>query len=192
MRSKVLMFGGLSLACAWGAGATTLVRGNLDRLVADHSTVVVGEVLSADSRWNEDGSFIVTDVRLLVDETVKGAQRDFLTVTVLGGTVGDLTTVIVGGAELVPGRSYLLFLSPGTLAGAERELTVREHVQGAFDLDEEGGRWVARSQARSHRLLADERGLSNPVGGSDGVPLARLLDAIRVLDRQPAGRREVK
>lgn len=100
--------------------------------------------------------------------------------------------MIVGGAELVPGRSYLLFLTPGRLAGGERELTVREHVQGAFDLDEEDGQWVARSQARVHRLVADERGLSNPVGGSDGVPLAQLLDAIRVLDRQPAGRREVK
>jgi hypothetical protein len=110
---------GLLIAIAAGvvapAGATTLVRQSLEDLVAANSRIVVGEVVDTYSYWNKEKNFILTDVRFSVTEVIKGAPRDTeLKLTILGGEVGDLATVIIGGAELIPGHSYVLFLSPGT------------------------------------------------------------------------------
>lgn len=185
----------LALFAAPASFGTTLVRENLERLVTSHEAIVIGEVLEANSYWNSDHSFILTDVKIGVSEPLKGPadSNEILTVTLLGGTVGDLTTLIVGGAQLAPGRSYLLFLNQERLPGVERALTVRDHVQGAFDLDtDDNAQLVARSQANRQPLLGDSRGLTHPVGGSDGVPLDRLRVAIRTLDRQDSTRKEVR
>jgi hypothetical protein len=176
------------------ASATTLVRQSLGELVSTHQTIVVGEVLEANSYWNPDHTFILTDLRIGITDAVKGDQgADVITVTLLGGSVDDLTTLIVGGAKLELGRSYLLFLNLEGLPGNLRALTVREHVQGAFDVNPgRGGDLVAQSQATRHPLQGDERGIRRPVGGDDGMPLDRLLTLIRTIDRREAGRKEVR
>lgn len=89
----------LAMWIAAPLGATTLARTGLDELVAGNDRVVVGEVVDAISYWNEDRTFILTDVRVAPTETIKGKAKGELTLTLLGGTVGDLTTLIVGGAE---------------------------------------------------------------------------------------------
>lgn len=174
--------------------ATTLVRQSLEQLVSTHQTIVVGEVLEATSYWNPDHTFIFTDLKIGVSDALKGDSGEgVLTVTLMGGSVGDLTTVIVGGAELELGRSYLLFLNPEGLPGNRRALTIREHVQGAFDIAPgRDGELVAQSQASRHPLQGDERGLRQPIGGADGLPLDRLLNLIRTLDRREAGRKEIR
>ena len=107
--AKGLLRGAIALAIAASvvapAGATTLVRESLDGLVAGNRAIVVGEVVDASSYWNEDHTFILTDVRVAVHEALKGdvADRE-ITVTLMGGRVGEITTLIVGGPELIPGR----------------------------------------------------------------------------------------
>jgi hypothetical protein len=194
MRRFVFLLSWALLGGVPAATATTLVRQSLEQLVTTHQTIVVGEVLEATSYWNSDHTFILTDVRLGVSDVVKGnPSKNILTVTLMGGTVGDLTTVIVGGAALELGRSYLLFLNPEGLPGVRQALTVREHVQGAFDVNPgRSGELVARSQATRHPLQGDERGLRRPVGGDDGIPLDRLLTLIQTLDRRETGRKEVR
>src|SRR5262245_8052130 len=91
------------------ASATTLIRAGLDELVARSETVVMGKVTAVTSRWNSDHTFILTDVTFAPAETIKGGAEGPLTFTVMGGTVGTRTTLIVAGAELVPGSSYVLF-----------------------------------------------------------------------------------
>lgn len=182
---RFVLFGLLAALWAPAAVATTLVRRSLGQLVSTHQTIVVGEVLEASSYWNSDHTFILTDLRFGISDFVKGDPgKDVITVTLMGGTVGDLTTVIVGGAELELGRSYLLFLNPEGLPGVRRALTVREHVQGVFDVRPgRDGRLMAQSQASHHPLWPDDRQLESPVGGSDGLPLESLLRSIRTLDR---------
>lgn len=160
-------------------GATTLVRTGLDELVAGNERVVVGEVVDAVSYWNEDRTFILTDVRVAPTETIKGRAEGELTLTLLGGTVGDLTTLIVGGAELVPGRSYVLFASPKELPSARQALTLPDHCQGAFEIATKGGKLRAVSQASRHRLVPDGKGLSDAPGGTEGIPLDALLESLR-------------
>src|SRR5687767_5728519 len=116
----------LLAACAAApAGATTLVRASLDDLVAANTTVVLGEVADVSSRWNADGSFMMTDVHVVVQDVLKGDKgTQDVKLTLMGGAIGDLTTLIVAGAELVPGRQYVLFLGRGDLPGEPGALTV--------------------------------------------------------------------
>jgi len=169
----------LAMWIAAPLGATTLVRTGLDELVAGNERVVLGEIVDAISYWNQDKTFILTDVRIALAETIKGKAEGELTVTLLGGTVGDLTTLIVGGAELIPGRSYVLFLNPKNLPGAGQALTLPDHCQGAFEIASKGGKLRAVSQASQHRLVPDRKGLSDAPGGTEGIPLDALLESLR-------------
>lgn len=168
------------------ATATTLQRASLESLVAHNDTIVVGEVLEAHSYWNDDGTFILTDVRVLARDVLKGdAAERVLTVTVMGGTVGDLTTLVIGTPELAPGHEYVLFLHRVDLPGAPSTLSIPAHVQGAFDVaaGPEGPRAV--SQAAGLPLMPDLSGLSEAAGGVHGMPLPNLAAAIRELAARP-------
>ena len=167
------------------AGATTLVRMGLDDLVSMNESVIVGRVVDIHSRWNEGGTFILTDVRMAVDEVLKGGRgrNGDLTFTVMGGTVGDKTVLIVGGVELEYGSSYALFLSREDLPGAPGVVTVRDHGQGAFTIVETPTATRAVSQASQHPLLADWKGISEAPGGAEGIELNQFIRQVRDLAR---------
>lgn len=177
LRELFLLMAAMSTAAP--LNATTLVRTGLDELVAGNERVIVGEVIDAVSYWNEDKSLILTDVRIAPDETIKGKAEGSITVTLLGGTVGDLTTLILGGAELVPDRTYVLFLNPEKLPGARQTLTVRDHSQAAFEVVERNGELRAISQASRHPLAPDRNGRIDAPGGAEGFPLQTLLQNLR-------------
>lgn len=171
----------LMALAAMPAGATTLIRQGLDKLTAENESVVHGRVLDIHSYWNADHSMIMTDVRVLASHVLKGdrAARE-VTFTLMGGTVGDITTLIIGGPELVPGSEYVLFLNREDLLGA-RVLTVRDLVQGAFEIADLGAGRRVYSQALNHALLPDAEGLSEPPGGTEGFALDDLLTKVRQL-----------
>ena len=174
------------------AGATTLIRESLDELVRSNRTIVVGEVVDVRSYWNADGTFILTDVRVAAHDVLKGNVKDReLTFTIMGGRVGETTTLIIGNPELVRGNSYVLFLNDEDLPGG-KVLTIRSLVQGAFDvkIGKDGLRAV--SQAIGHPLLSDGRGSFEAEGGREGFQLNSMTQTIREIVRNNATRREVK
>lgn len=183
----------LAIGSAVPAGATSLRRASLDGLVASNRLIVVGEVLEASSYWNADGTFMLTDVRISAVDVLKGGVADReVTLTLLGGTVGDLTTLIIGGAELIPGRAYVLFLDRQDLPGVEKALTVSDHSQGVFDLEMTGTGLRALNQARKHALVPDDLGLTEPPGSREGVAFSTLIQEIReAAGRQQRERQEV-
>jgi len=185
---------GMAAGAATAANASTFLRVGLDYLVAENETIVVGEATSARSYWNAAGTFILTDVQVSVSQVLKGSVKSKeITVTVPGGTVGELTSVVVGGAQLAPGKTYVLFLDRIDLPGSKGVLAVHDHGQGAFDVDLEGNELRAVSQARRQELLPDAAGKADAVGGAEGMPLARLLAEVRQLAaRERNGRPEVK
>jgi len=164
------------------ANATTLIRHGLESLTAQNEMVVKGRVLDIHSYWNTARSFILTDVRLRADDVLKGdrTQRE-VTFTVMGGTVGDITTLVIGAPDLEPGSEYLLFLNREDLPGASQRLTVRDLMQGAFYVSK--GR--AFSQAARHPLLPDGEGLDEAPGGAEGLAVDDMVREIR----QHAGER---
>jgi hypothetical protein len=196
MRKALLAFAAALIAAGASppAGASTFARVGLDYLVAENETIVVGEVRSGRSYWNEAGTFILTDVRVAVSEVLKGSvETREITVTLPGGRVGDLIAEIVGGAELIPGRWYVLFLDRVDMLGVRGALVVHDHCQGAFDVEMAGGGLRAISQARRHGLLPDAAGDAAPVGGAAGIPFTTLIQNVRELAGQDRdSRREVK
>lgn len=171
-------------ACAAGAGtaeATTLRRAGIRELTSANATVVVGEVVDARSYWNAAHTFVLTDVQIAPTDVLKGAHSGGdITVTLMGGTVGDRSVVIVGGARLDVGRSYVLFLNNEDLPGAPRVRTVRDHSQGAFDLvTGEDGVTRAVSQASQQHLVPDGAGERRAPGGAAGLPLADLVRQVQ-------------
>lgn len=174
------------------AGATTLLRESLDELVRSNRTIVVGEVVDVHSYWNADGTFILTDVRVAAHDVLKGNVKDReLTLTIMGGQVGETTTLIICNPELEPGNSYVLFLNEEDLPGG-KVLTVRSLVQGAFDVKMGKDGLRAVSQANGHPLLPDARGSFEPEGGAEGFPLNSMMQSIRDMVGRDAARREVK
>ena len=172
----------LTVLFAIPAGATTLIRQGLDQLTAGNEAVVYGRVLDIHSYWNSDHDMIMTDVRVRASQVLKGdhAARE-ISFTLLGGTVGDITTLIIGGPDLVPGSEYVLFLNRERLHGERTVLTVRDLVQGAFEVADLGAGRRVYSQALAHGLLPDAAGLSDPVGGAEGLAVDEMLTQIRRL-----------
>ncbi len=162
--------------------ASAFERASLERLTATNETIVVGEAIGAHSYWSSDKSFILTDVNLEVRQMIRGeAGARQVVVTLLGGTVGDTTTLIVSGAQLKPGHSYVLFLGEADLPGAKAALTVRDHSQGVFEIATAGGGLRATSQAAQETLVADERGEIRAEGGPQGFELEAMIQKLREL-----------
>ena len=172
----------LTVLAAIPAGATTLIRSGLDKLTSENETVVYGRVLDIHSYWNAEHTIIMSDVRVRASQVLKGDKtaRE-ISFTLLGGTVGDITTLIIGGPELVPGSDYILFLNREQLYGERQVLTVRDLVQGAFEVAGLGAGRRVYSQALNHALLPDGEGLDDPPGGSEGLNLDGMLIQIRQL-----------
>jgi len=175
-RSLIVALALLALAfVAIPAGATTLVRQGLDRLTAENEMVVHGRVLDIHSYWNDDHTFILTDVRVRPSQVIKGSHAGDVTLTVMGGTVGELSSVIIAGADLAAGDDYVLFLNRVDLPGAANRLTVRDLAQGAFNVVK--GRAI--SQALGHALLPDAQGRTQVPGGEEGLALDELVRQVR-------------
>jgi hypothetical protein len=164
------------------AQGTTLIRQGLDRLTANDESILLGRVLDIHSYWNADHTFILTDVRVSPSRVLKGdaAQGD-VNFTVMGGSVGDMTTLIVGGPELVPGSDYVLFLNREDLPGARQRLTVGSLVQGVFDVIDSPRGPRAVSQAARQPLVADGAGIAEPPGGAEGLLLDEMITQVRRL-----------
>jgi hypothetical protein len=156
------------------ASATSLVRRGIESLTRDNETIVQASVLDIHSYWNAAHTFILTDVHARPSVRFKGDAADDLSFTVMGGTVGSTTTLIIGGPDLAPGSEYVLFLSPSDLPGTPGRLTVRDLCQGVFAVQH--GR--AFSQAIGEPLLPDEKGIAEVPGGADGLPLGTMAQQI--------------
>ena len=165
------------------AHATTMIRQSVERLARENSRALTARVVSAHSYWNADHSFIFTDVKLRPSGTLKGLLGEVETVTLMGGTVGDVTTIVVGGPELVPGSDYVLFVNEEELPGGIVRTTVRDLVQGVFRLESREGRVRAFSQAIGHPLLSDPDGHTEPAGGFDGIDLEELTARVRAASK---------
>ncbi|MEA2163042.1 MAG: hypothetical protein QOK37_1169 [Thermoanaerobaculia bacterium] len=88
----------------------TVFQPATDRQLADRSdAVVVATVRDAAARVRADGA-IVTDYRLAVEETLKGAASGTITVTETGGTVDGRFTYISDSAVYTPGERVMVFL----------------------------------------------------------------------------------
>jgi hypothetical protein len=100
------------LAALAGSGqATTLRKLSTRDLLVRSDLIIVGKVLSTESRWLFPIGMIVTDVTFSVERRAKGGPGpSTIVVRNPGGRVGDVAQDVDGVPAFAPGDEVLLFL----------------------------------------------------------------------------------
>ena len=108
---RLLAFAGLMALLVWGssAGASTLLKLDLESLVANSDRVLLGDVSSVES-YRKDGR-IFTRVQLdVVEEWKHESRADQITVSYPGGRVGDMVTRVHGMPNFQQRERVVVFL----------------------------------------------------------------------------------
>lgn len=114
-RFRTLVFVCACVAVIVPAGATTVIPVTDDEMVRRAAHIVEGVVRSVESKWNADKSQIHTFINIDVIKQIKGEfDKDQVEIQlrVLGGTVGDITMVIVDAPSFEVNEKVVLFLRP--------------------------------------------------------------------------------
>ena len=159
--------------------ATTLRRMELAELVGTAERVVHARAVDQRSYWDEGLMQIFTDTTFDVIEQAKGEGPRTLTITLMGGRVGIIDTVVPGTPIFAIGDEAVLF--------TESRPDGRKHLvglsQGAMRVivNEETGERTAISDAHAGvTYMAPEGGVLRPVAGpSHRAPLSSLLNSVR-------------
>jgi len=171
-------------AAAGSARATEVAERSLRQLAADAPTIVHGTVVGSQSHWTENHSLIVTDVRVHVEDVLKGDPVSEVVVTQPGGAVGAIRVEADGAAAFRVGDEAILFLDR-----SPRGVThVVGLMQGRFDVvtDAHGRKSVRGLTVESLGNLRSSmaRMGSAPIAAQAGpVPLDRFLGGLRDLVR---------
>lgn len=159
------------LAVAGAVEATTVVPVEDEDLVADSTAIVVGRVGAMESRWEPATRRLATDIRVTLDQVLKGdLPATEITIQQPGGQVGTLTGWVLGSPEFEPGEKVLLFLSQDR----DGVLRVAHLFQGKFALLRDG-------ETGDEFAVRDERpaGVDLLVPDDDRRPRGR----VRVMER---------
>jgi hypothetical protein len=116
---------GLLICCAAVPG-TTLEKMPVERMADVARVIVRARCVSNLTRW--DAGEIWTFSSFEVAETWKGLATEQVTVRLLGGTVGLLTSTVSGVPRFRTGEEVILFLEPT----AHGDFTVVSWQQGTF------------------------------------------------------------
>ena len=79
-------------------------------MAASSPDIVVATVAERQSRWNGPHTLILTEYTLRIEERLRGTAPDRLSITVPGGTLGEIADDTCISVRLQPGVRYLLFL----------------------------------------------------------------------------------
>lgn len=118
-----------ALLIATPCQATTLERMSLAKMAQTAPLIVRARCLANSTAW--DAGEIWTFTTFAIEETWKGAPPGAaaqITVRLLGGSVGDLTSTVSGIPRFHPGEEVILFLEP-TSRG---DFSIVSWVQGTF------------------------------------------------------------
>lgn len=172
-----------SIGIAWPASATTVEERSLRDLAVESPTIVHGTVVSTESRWNDDRSLVITEVRVQVDTAIKGTAAGEVIVVRPGGRVGKIRVDVSGSAAFQPGQETVLFLKPYGSRGS----IVTGLFQGRFDVARDArGRKVVRG------LSGDElRALQNASARTGGGRVRAVAGAPVALDEFLGGVRSL-
>lgn len=174
IRRTTLLIGLIAGLCALPAVASTFVAMDTPELVAASDAVVQGQILEVYSFWNDDGTAILTEARVLVEEVVAGKADREVVVRTFGGQVGEYRLEAHGFPVFREDDRVLLFLHDAP----DRSLRVTGYMLGEYRVSPGArGELVARpSIAEGVRLLrADGR----PAPAPEAVPLEAFKNEIR-------------
>jgi len=113
------------LVCA-GASATTLMHMSVARMTDAADVIVHAQCVGSATGWDEGEIWTFTSFQTL--EVWKGAAAAHITVRLLGGRAGNLTSSVAGVPHFQPGEEVVLFLQ----ASGRGDYSIVSWVQGTF------------------------------------------------------------
>jgi hypothetical protein len=125
----VVVFAALHVGAVATASATTLERMSVAKMTQNAQLVVRAQCLANSVAW--DSGEIWTFTSFEVEDSWKGAPTGAaqqVTVRLLGGSVGNLTSTVSGVPRFRPGEEVILFLQPT----ARGDFSIVSWVQGTF------------------------------------------------------------
>jgi len=156
--------------------ATTLARMSLAKMTQAASVVIRARCVGNSAGW--DAGEIWTLSAFDVENVWKGASPERITVRLLGGRAGNLTSSVSGVPRFRPGEEVVLFLEPT----ARGDYSVVSWEQGTFR--------IARNAAGAESVTQDTAAFATfdpatqryEATGIRGVPIetlrARVADAL--------------
>jgi len=174
----------ISLAAS-GITATTLARMSVTQMSQIAPVIVRARCLANSTRW--DAGDIWTFSTFAVEEIWKGSVSARITVRLLGGTAGNLTSTIDGIPRFRPGETVVLFLEP-TSRG---DLSVLSWQQGTFRvrLSPRGAQEIVTQDTASFSTF-DSATRRFEVGGIHELPVDALHQQVRAAINAPPARRQ--
>lgn len=135
-------------ALSW---ATLILPRDLDTMVRSSTDIFRGKVASIESRWNDDKTLIVTDVRIDVTESFKGKSAPQASLELLGGRVEDIALDVVGSPSFAVGEEVLVFAT----AGKDGRLRLPALAQDKLTVEPGSGgkEWIRSDQQPFEKLL---------------------------------------
>lgn len=125
-----------------------------DDKVERAAAIVVGKVVAQQSAWDANRERILTYNTFRVEQTLKGAPAQEITIITPGGTVGDIAQDYVGVPRFNTGGEHVVFVK-NTKAGP----TVLYFDQGAYRVEKDSrGERVVAPLASNAVLIDSQRG----------------------------------
>jgi hypothetical protein len=110
MMKRLLIFVFLMLSFWDSLHATTVRHLSFDDLVAKAEVIVTGQVIDSRTYRTGDGKLILTSYTVQVGENIKGKAPATLTVTTVGGKLGNTVLRVSGMPQFQAGENAVLFL----------------------------------------------------------------------------------
>lgn len=180
-RLPILALALLVFAVSSVAFATTVVRMDLEDLVAKSDLVVVGSIAEVEPKLHDDGR-VYTHVKVSVDEVLSGEETDTVSIVHIGGRVESRATVVHGMPDFTLDERVLLFLEKPESVD---HFVVTGLSQGKFSLSEDDDGTVTLTPAAGDMALV--KPVKMPTGDvqlqraepADVTGQARTLDEMR-------------
>lgn len=172
------------LICSAAVAGTTLEKMPLERMADVARVIVRARCVSNSTGW--DAGEIWTFSSFEVAETWKGSATERVTVRLLGGTVGSLTSTVSGVPRFRVGEEVILFLEP-TVRG---DLTIVSWQQGTFRVGRDprsGAEIVTQDTAAFETFDAQTRQFK--ASGIRDLPLELFRAQVRSALVERAGRK---
>jgi hypothetical protein len=110
MRTHRLLIIALFACFVTPLSATSVRRLSFEELVQSANFIVEGSVVDARTYRSNDGRLILTSYTINVQENLKGSSGSTLTVTTVGGRIGNTILHVAGMPVFQPGEKAVLFL----------------------------------------------------------------------------------
>jgi len=173
-----------ALVACTAARATTLMRMSVEKMARTAEVVVRARCVANVTAWDAGEIWTVTTFQ--IEETWKGAPGELITVRLVGGRVGNLTSTVDGVPRFHTGEDVVLFLE----RTGRGDFSIVSWMQGTFRIRAErktGDESVAQDTAAFATYVPETRRFES--SGIRGMRLDALREQVAAALSAGAGRK---